>query len=179
MFTKFEPLFEKKWVLPAFCGAFFFFFGGSMKLLSEEDDSESLESEEPLEEDPEDESLDKTIAFPEWGSWSSNNSSSSSCKSSSSNALESVACWGLRVVARNLFRGGSRGGEAAGAVGSSFCAFPTTIEMGGFVGTERFVGSLKSTQHGMTSSIALPLLPVVKASPHLNNRAHLQWFWLF
>ena len=62
-----------------------------MKLLSEEDDSESLESEEPLEEDPEDESLDKTAAFPELGSWSSSSSSSSSCKSSSSNAWESGA----------------------------------------------------------------------------------------
>ena len=83
------------------------------------------------------------------------------------------------MVSRNLFGGGSRGGEVCGAVGSSVCAFPTTIEMGGFVGTDRFVGSLKSTHGGMTSSIALPLLPEVKAPPHLNNRAHLRLVWSF
>ena len=63
-----------------------------MTLLSEDDDSESLESEEPLEEDPDDELLDKTTAFPEWGSLSSNNSSrSSSCRTSSSDTWESGA----------------------------------------------------------------------------------------
>ena len=82
------------------------------------------------------------------------------------------------MVSRNLFGGGSRGGEAAGFFGSSVSAFPTTIEMVGFVGTERLFGSLKSTHGGMTSSIAFPLLPATEASPHLNNRAYLQWFWL-